>query len=578
MDFLTQPFRPPPRRKSDSGSPPPPEQPPSPTRGSTRKDSLSSCGSSQASSEASTSHTPVHLDHCARFSLLRTAAPLAPNADGLPNEKRLPYPSDQAGDWQAFGRVQGRVVVWEKGTIGVVGEKQMREDEKGVAEWVVEGKLWLTKSEQILLILDRDHFPPLPIDRAAALSARTSRPPSRPSSSRGFNGLSGLARRLSRTESGASTPVAGGRRRSSVGSFGAGAAEAAGGSIAADADEQTAADGSKSSVRGFLKRVASPFRRDKANEAGSGDDRSLRLERTRSTEVERRRASEHRAQITAQAPVQAQKQTITAGFPEDRELSSAIDDDDEEDEGVGGWAGGLPGAAVTFEEPNGRDRGPLPDYKGYPITALLIPSPLHIHTIRFYPAQTGSSSSHTSSFFGGSSAPDEPITTVPPSTSNSGSQALEGTIGLDALLAGGGGTVEGMEWKPPVVEVDVFEPIDDSGISAGDEDAQEEGNKAREVTIGFVFKEVLLAQEATTFYNRLLALLPPTHPQAHSPTRGRSPSPSQEHSGVGNALMRTLTGGLSRERSRELQLPGRATAAAASRERERSRDRRGKVK
>ncbi|GAA5886782.1 hypothetical protein JCM6882_005887 [Rhodosporidiobolus microsporus] len=583
MDFLTRPFRPPPRRKSHSGSPPPPQQPPSPTHSSSRKDSISSHASSShasasASSEASTSHTPVHLDHLLRFSQLRTASPLPPGAgtDGLPGEERVGYPSEAAGDWRAFGRVQGRVVVWEEGTVGVVGEKQLREEEKGVGEWVVEGSLWLTKSDQILLLLDRDHFPPLTVDRAAALAARSSRP-SRPPSRSGGGSFS-LARRLSRSESGTSTPVVGGgglgRRRSSVGSLGASGGE--GSATPSDGDDDNLKSGTKSPVLGFFKKFVSAVKphKDSPSAATPGADGELGLQRTRSIEIGRRRASEHRAQLAAQAQVKAEAQPdahaqaqVQGGAGKGKDRAVLVDDDEEEEGASGDEGEGLaPGmGTVKFEEPSGREKGPLPDYKGYPITALLIPSPSHIHAVRFYPHQTTTSGPHppSSSFFGSSpAAPDEPVTSPPPPAPAGeepfvAAAAPEGSIGLDVLLSGGGaggGTVEGVEWRPPVVEVDVYAPIDDGeGREDEEEQGEREGNKKREATVGFVFKEVLLAQEAATFHHRLLSLLPS---RTHSPSRGRSPSPDPSSvGGLGSALMRTLSGGLSRERSREPKEP-----------------------
>ncbi|GAA5945954.1 hypothetical protein JCM3775_007557, partial [Rhodotorula graminis] len=172
------------------------------------------------------------------------------------------------------------------------------------------------------------------------------------------------------------------------------------------------------------------------------------------------------------------------------------------EEAAAGGRGGL-----TFEEPE-KAPSPFPTYKGHPVTALYIRSPSLIHSLRFYPHRKVQRSSF------GSGSKDAPVSSAPgpAAPKDENGQLPEAD---SALLV-----------SAPIVELDVVDK--DKGLEV----VGQEGNR-REVTIGFVFKDVLLMNEADTFRRRVEALL---HPPA------AADSSPQQPSGFGSALMRTISG------------------------------------
>ncbi|GAA5877223.1 hypothetical protein JCM8547_006302 [Rhodosporidiobolus lusitaniae] len=494
MDFLTQPFH------------PPAKQPTSPSLPAHSPGEASTSSSSPATptdkarysptETPSTTHSAAHQLHVDRFSAVRTASPTT-KAAGLPGEEKVDYPSEQKGDWKAFGRVAAMVVVWEEGTVGEgekEAEKRLRE-EQGLGEWVVEGQLWVTKDNHLLLILDRD-FPPLSIDRSNVHLTRT---------------ISGnfLTRRLS-LGGGSGTggsPVR--TRRSSTSSTGGNGGE-------------SAEEGPTSPVMGFLKKMVAAVSiggkkssTGEGGEEGSGKD----LTRTRSIELGKRRASEQREAKLLQDEASAVGGEGRKSKEKEREER---EEGGEEGEGVGG-------GTIRFEECRiERVKGPLPEYKGYPITALSIASlSTSFTSLRFYPHRSSSDPPlHPGS---------EPISefAIPPHVASE--------------LFGSATLFEGTEVHPPVVEMDVRM----AGGREGEQlvegaKGQREGNRGREVTVGFVFKELLLAQEATTFHTRLSSLLPASQPRPSSPlarTISGNATSGGGGSGFGATLLRTLSGG-----------------------------------
>ncbi|BGP18147.1 hypothetical protein JCM10213_007753 [Rhodosporidiobolus nylandii] len=174
------------------------------------------------------------------------------------------------------------------------------------------------------------------------------------------------------------------------------------------------------------------------------------------------------------------------------------------------YAGGASLARTpTIETGKGKARvAVFPDYKGYPITALSLPNPsTSITSLTFTPQQPRPPSS-----------PSLPLS-LKRTISGSSSRRRSSLSVKDVL--GSDGEVEGLEVDPPVVEIEVREREGEKGENLG-----------RACRVAFVFKEVLLAQEAATFHSRLSALDNP------------SSRPSSPSARFGANLVGTLSGGL----------------------------------
>ncbi|GAA5907630.1 hypothetical protein JCM8208_000023 [Rhodotorula glutinis] len=272
-------------------------------------------------------------------------------------------------------------------------------------------------------------------------------------------------------------------RRLSIGSFGRTTSRDSGGggdatSATATDDDPHAAEG-KGGFAGFVKKVVSAVSGKSSSshgESGSGSGDGMSLTRTRTGE---------RTPRTTTAGPTTTPPRRTSG-----------------DESAAGRGG------LTFEEPE-KAPSPFPTYKAHPVTALYIRSPTLIHSLRFYPHRKVQRSSF------GSGSKDAPVSSAP------GPAAPKDEHGKvpesdSALLV-----------SAPIVELDLVDK--DKGLEVvGQEGA------SREVTVGFVFKDVLLMNEADSFRRRVEALLRP-------PAAGADSSP-QQPSGFGSALMRTISG------------------------------------
>lgn len=69
----------------------------------------------------------------ANFGQLRTS-------DGIQGEAQIEVPSVKKGDWRTWGKVEGRILLWQDGTL----RKGKRAGEQPKEEWVVNGTLWVT--------------------------------------------------------------------------------------------------------------------------------------------------------------------------------------------------------------------------------------------------------------------------------------------------------------------------------------------------------------------------------------------------------------------------------------------------
>ncbi|GAA6031291.1 hypothetical protein JCM8097_005587 [Rhodosporidiobolus ruineniae] len=498
MDFLTQPFRPPPRSPASRSPNLGDSRPRKSSYASDAPSTSSSSGPAASTSSAgstSTPHAVFHEDHVDRFAQLRTASPLPGAEKGLPGEEPVDYPSVKKGDWKAFGKVAAQVVVWEDGTIGHLSERKLREEE-GCGEWVVEGSLWVTKDDKILLIRDRD-FPPLSVDRTSVL-ANSAHAGRRLSLSLSRTRSQSPSVRRSTTPSSADLPPIG--------------------------DEH--AGQPSQPVVGFFKKLVSAVSPKKGGEGT--DEAGLKLSRTKSLELGKQRAKEHREELKQkQQPQKALEAMDNVG-------ESAVADEGE---------GGAGAPTVTFggvvEKRNGT---PFPEYKGYPVTALHIPCTA-ISSVRHYPHHNPLSPVVTPS--SGPAASGEPISSV--FATNGAADAVGSTT-----------QVEGLDVRPPVVEVDV-RPVLQEGTEVGREKG---GNRAREVTVGFVFKELLLSHEAATFHTRLLAL----HHASQSASLAPSTSPTL--GSFGAALLRTVSGGTSASNNPPPLPPLGATGSHKGKEKE----------
>ena len=72
------------------------------------------------------------------FEQLRTAT----EESTSPGENVIQVPSTKNEDWKAYGRVEGRVLLWENGTLK---EKKALSDGIRREQWYVYGTLWFTK-------------------------------------------------------------------------------------------------------------------------------------------------------------------------------------------------------------------------------------------------------------------------------------------------------------------------------------------------------------------------------------------------------------------------------------------------
>ncbi|GJN92828.1 hypothetical protein Rhopal_005866-T1 [Rhodotorula paludigena] len=162
------------------------------------------------------------------------------------------------------------------------------------------------------------------------------------------------------------------------------------------------------------------------------------------------------------------------------------------------------GGRLQFEEPVKEAPAPFPTYKGHRVNALYIANPSLVHAMRTYPYRHA----------------DQP---TPKDLPVSGDPT-------DEKHQDPGNKIFWIH--PPVIELDV---VDKKYVN--DEVEVHEGKK-REVTVGFVFKEMLLVTEADSFRKRIEALM-----QGRSPSRTRSPSPTPaEKSSFGASLIRTISG------------------------------------
>uniref|UniRef100_A0A0K3CRR5 RING-type E3 ubiquitin transferase n=1 Tax=Rhodotorula toruloides TaxID=5286 RepID=A0A0K3CRR5_RHOTO len=234
-------------------------------------------------------------------------------------------------------------------------------------------------------------------------------------------------------------------------------------------------------VRGFVKKIVEAVKPRGASTSEGGD--GLALTRTRSSHKSQRSVKERRKSHDASAGV--------ARGGEERE---------QREEGTQGAQGGLAFSEPVIE----RREGPFPAYKGHSITALYISSPYLIRTARFYAQHKPASP--LSLGLPISTPPDDAVAQDP-------SREPREDLGL----------------VPPVVEVDVAQPEEGrkyEGVGEG------EGVRMREVTVGFVFPDVLLADEATDFHSRLEFLLRPSSPSGQPTTTT-----------TGSSLFRTLSRG-----------------------------------
>ncbi|GAA5867165.1 hypothetical protein JCM1840_001505 [Sporobolomyces johnsonii] len=461
MDFLTQPF-------SRAAAPPRSAPAPSPSPPSTSSSpSVPVVHHRQPDDETASVVTTSTEGIDDRFAQLRTAPPpMGP----VPGEAILQVPSTKAGDWLAYGRVSAHVVLWDDGT---VGESKKLRDEVIKEEWIVEGTLSLTKDDQILLIIDRD-VPPLPVLVSG---------PSKSSRRLSFGRRKSLTPGSSEATSATSETVASPCRSLDDASPTSRARE----HEQEDSDpwqteggfSERGSSSGRGGFGGFVKKIVGAVRStsrgrtktleqpQQQSDDGTGTGTGLGLTRTITGGSEGRR----RAVGAATTGQQEREQEQRTGPPSDY--------------------GSRPEALqLKFDEPAAIDKNPspFPTYKNHPVTALCISSPSYIHALRFYPQRTlspvAASESGLYSFpflFGPATARDAPISSPP------GSPSLCSYPGSIAV-------------QPPVVELDVAVP--GQYLEAEHPQARDEGRK-REVTVGFVFKEVMMATEADDFKSRL---------------------------------------------------------------------------
>ncbi|GAA5938714.1 hypothetical protein JCM1841_002625 [Sporobolomyces salmonicolor] len=463
MDFLTQPFTraAAPPRSAPEPSPPSTSSVPSVRVGQKRPDDDETASVVTTSTEG--------VDN--RFAELRTAAP-PPSSMGLPGEAVLEIPSTKAGDWLAYGKVSAQVVLWDDGT---VSEQKKLRDEVIKEEWIVEGTLWLTKDDQILLVVDRD-VPP----QAVLVSGRTPKPTRRLSFGRRKSFTSGSEAQTATSETTSpgrslddASPTSRGREQ-----------EEARDPWQTEGGLSERGSSSGGGFGGFVKKIVGAVRstsrgrtesleRQQPSEEGTGT--GLGLTRTLTGGSGGRRRSVSAAATKVSCPVgageQAQEPRIES--PSDyRPRPEALQ--------------------LKFDEPAAIDKNPspFPTYKNHPVTALCISSPTFVHALRAYPQRTlppvSAPESGLYSFpfrFGTATSRDAPISSPP------GSPSLCSYPGSIAV-------------QPPVVELDVAVPAGAEQHLEGGPHERDEGRK-RDVTVGFVFKEVMMAAEADDFKSRL---------------------------------------------------------------------------
>ncbi|GAA5902931.1 uncharacterized protein JCM6883_007284 [Sporobolomyces salmoneus] len=397
MDFLTQPFSPP--RPS-----PPQSVPPAPT---TPK--LSDDMSVLTASTSSTSDSARIDSQNAAFEQLRTVPPPPPSGPG--QDRTIEVPSTKKGDWKAYGRVEGRVVLWEKGTLK---EKKDQSEEARKEQWSVYGTLWYTKRSEVLLVLDQS-VPPKEIPRTH-------------DNEEGGHSF-GHRLSLSKLRSTSPTNTKNELRRSST---------------------QEDLDSNEDSSPGFFAKVLDavrPGRKERRTSTTSASSRSRSRPRNEesTTTDQAQPDSTHAVEALARATVQ-----------------------------------------LTFVDPSSSSpsaASPLPLYKGHPVSALLIPSPSHIQSLRFYPQRPISSSASSASPFSfpfSTKSSQQPLSSPPASPTATTS------------------TNESIPIEPPVVEIDVLDPSFSGGGGTNDDEG-----KQREATIGFSFVELLCATEAEDFHKIL---------------------------------------------------------------------------
>ncbi|GAA6004162.1 hypothetical protein JCM10207_002461 [Rhodosporidiobolus poonsookiae] len=494
---------------------------PSPSGSGTDTDSLASSTDSQPGD-----------DTASRFAALRTAPP--PSHAAGEGEPHVAYPSTSGaageGNWKAFGRVRAHVVLWPRGEEGERegmaerGVRRMRERlEQGEGEeWVVEGRVWVVQDSSLLFLLDPS-FPPLRIPRDSLSLSTLTPTPSRLGRRLSLGGLGGGGT----GSRGASTSPA--RRRGSLGGEG----------DDKDKDKDKNKDREDEGVAGFFKKLVSAVKPSSSSPASSSPSDpalALGLSRTRSLELGRRRGSAHRlATASTSAAAEGEGHVGEGGEGEGRGKEKQ-----REREGEGERE-----AAVTFvkDERAAREEKDaekvFPEFRGHPLTALSLPSLSALRSVRLYPTHRASAPL---------SSKDEPLCAVY-TTLDSGED--------DGIGGGGLGAFGDAEMRPPVVEVDVA-----AAPSEGEGGAERQANLGREATVAFVFKELLLAQEATSLHSRLAphAEFHRAHPHASSilaspaspslaPGSPDATAGTSRWAGAGSALFRTLSGKSDKERA-----------------------------
>ncbi|GAA5977562.1 hypothetical protein JCM10908_005020 [Rhodotorula pacifica] len=469
MDLLTQPLH----QVAPSRAPAPHEAS-SPHNGGThahahRPVNVDDSVSIETSSTSASEH---HQQTANQFAQLRTAPPAQAPA-GLDNEPRIVAPSLVNGDWRVHGRVKAQCIFWHEGTLREKGLganwKKSRDRLADVHEWVADGTLWITKTGEIVFVLDPYSSPTL-VDRPAAATAKSKSALGRTSSEVSDTASGGTrSRRLSLSS----------LRRSTSRDSGSAAAAAAETTSEQPTTAAGAGEENQGGIRGLVKKIVSAI-------SPSSRNKDLPAEEETSTPIsspsDLRRISTHESESTApraRPDVAAGKQAEVA--PVASETAAP---------GSGG------GAALQFEEPEALREGndPLPAYKGHAITALLISSGAHIRSIRHFPHRPADSTS--------------------PSSLPLSSTELQDLI-----------DVGGEKMYPPVVELDVA-----AWVAPSDKkEAFEQENaliRKREVTIGFAFRDVLLLHEADDFRTRVEALVAAApsadHATTSTPTFGAS--------------------------------------------------------
>ncbi|GAA6063408.1 hypothetical protein JCM10212_005475 [Sporobolomyces blumeae] len=436
MDFLTQPVSAPPASPPQHAAPRLSSDAPSTSRAAPTDASSVMTSSTTATSEAQ------HESNAAFAHLRTTTTTTTTGSNGLDanEEPRIELPSTKNGDWRAYGRVEGHVVFWDEGTVR--DKKKLKEDQIREA-WQVEGTLWFTKRGETFLIVDRN-LPP----------EEVSRTPPKPARRMSF----GRRRSISPSQTKNPevplapypTPAIPHDQTNDPMNGQTGVATSGHDATTPEATEQ-----SSGGAGGFFKKVLDavrPGRKERRNSSSSAGSEGRSLSRSRS------RPEQTSSTVIEPAPSRnvASHGESTPSHPD-------------------------PSHHLKFEEP--APFSPFPQYKGHPITALYVPSPSHVQSVRFYPQRTLPSSPpslHDSplsflSFVGGGGRDDYPISSPPASPGLSSSTVQAG----------------GVHIQPPVVELDCCAPL-----TGGTGD----GRTKREVTLGLVFKEILCATEAEDFH------------------------------------------------------------------------------